>query len=231
MATETKNVTREVTFKLTETEIVERAKKAADLRLARAAIQVEFARVKSSYKGRIEEKENELSAILEIISEGKEKRVVNVTDVYDFGDGVVETFHVSSNDPIESRVMSNEERQQGLPLKPRAAQGELSLTEPSASPTALTNESREDVEPWRVDLPAPLTEGQELYVAGEADRPTIVRHLAATWRIEAGEARTFVARTQEVFGSPTLCWISSDPVTAAEKPAEEPAPADDATPA
>ncbi len=260
MATETKQVTRECTFRLSEHEIVGLAKKAADVRLARAAIQVEFARTKSAFKGRIEEKENELSTILQTISEGKEKRVVSVTDVYDFNEGVVdrvlrdagdgvvagidfdkhvviaeqvadgagglvtqlvvETFHVSSDDPIESRVMSVEERQVSLPFKPKA-QGDLPLGEPAASPTAQTDASLgeaflkgQEVEPWRTELPDPTTEGQEVYVTGEPDRPTMVRHLAATWRLEAGEGRRFVATSRDVFGAATLVWISDEPEAA-----------------
>ena len=229
-AVERRKATREVTFRLTDEELLEKGRKAADLRLARTAIQEEFLRVKSTFKGRLEEKENELSTTLALIREGVEKRVADVIDVFRFDDAVVETYlhdrdvDSTTAEPIETRQMTADERQMGFKFKKHDKnQPELPLpaTEPAKSPATMG-----DPEPWRTDLPMPEHDGQEAYVTGEPDRPTMVRYLALTWRLEAGEGALFKVKTEEIFGNPALVWVKdmgSAPAVTAPAPEEPPA--------
>ncbi len=194
-ASEQRRVTREVTFRLTDEELIAKARKAADLRLARASILEEFARVKSTYKGRLEEKENELSMALAVIKDGKEKRVADVVDMFDFEQALVVTLF--GGEEVETRVMTPEERQLGFKFKTNdkeQAQGVLPLDS--------------EREPWRVELPSPEAHPSgEVFVTGEPDRATIVKFLAATWRIDAGESAMFRLRDEEVFGKTIKTWI------------------------
>ncbi len=205
-ASEQRRVTREVTFRLTDKETIAKAHKAADLRLARASILEEFARVKSTYKGRLEEKENELSTVLACIKDGSEKRVADVVDVFDFEQALVITLF--SGEEVETRVMTAEERQLGFKFKTNYKdQAQLPLADKTAtaSPTALTDAQ---AEPWRVELPDPKEHPSgEVFVTGEPDRPTVVRFLAASWRIEAGESAMFRLRDEDVFGKTIKTWI------------------------
>jgi hypothetical protein len=186
--------------------MIAKAIKAADLRLARASILEEFARVKSTYKGRLEEKENELSMALATIKDRQEKRVADVVDVFDFEQALVITLF--GGHEVETRVMTPEERQLGFKFKTNDKdQGSLPLADktPSASPTALTEG---EIEPWRVELPPPeASPNGEVFVTGEPNRPTIVKFLAATWRIEAGESAMFRLRDEDVFGKTIKTWI------------------------
>ncbi len=216
-ASEQRRVTREVTFRLTDKETIAKAHKAADLRLARASILEEFARVKSTYKGRLEEKENELSTVLACIKDGSEKRVADVVDVFDFEQALVVTLF--GGEEVETRVMTAEERQRGFKFKTNDKdQAQLPLADKtaSASPTALTG--ADTAEPWRVELPNPEDcPSGEVFVTGEPDRSTVVRFLAASWRIEAGESAMFRLREEDVFGKTIKTWIREGAAAAEPK--------------
>ncbi len=221
-ASEQRRVTREVTFRLTDQEMIDKALKAADLRLARASILEEFARVKSTYKGRLEEKENELSTALSIIRDRQEKRVADVVDIFDFEQALVITTF--GGQEVETRVMTPTERQLGFKFKTndKGEQVELPLEDKApVSPMRLG-----DPEPAIVLLPDPEVdfdpERTEMYVTGQPDRPTHVKHLAFTWRVEAGEGAMFRLGEQEIYGKMIRTWsrVGADPVST-----EEPAPA------
>lgn len=203
--TEKKKAVREVLFQLDDTELVKRAREAADLRLAGASIEEEFSRVKSTYKGRIEEKKNQISSLLDVIKNGEEKRVVEVLDVYDYEHAVVEAFY--DDKVVERRVMTADERQLGLGfehMRPtKKKQTELPL--PERDEGAALDYGLENLPPF--ELPDPGHKRQEEYVTNQSlvKNRTVAFH-GKSWLLEPGESSTFHVVEEEVFGKNILVW-------------------------
>lgn len=243
---ERKQITKEVTVTLTDEELLECGRKAAGLRTERLKIEQEFQRVKATFKGKIEEKENELSKLLSVIGDGKETRTLNTVEEYDYENACVVTF--LDDREIASRGMTAEERQLGFRFKTKEQEQTDALPSAADRPRAPGSDPA-TAEPWEVVLPPPEKVDQDVYVPGETDRPTKVRYLAETWRQEPGEAATYVVVEDDVFGTKTLLWrrksanvipltphpqeqppveepAEQQPAPAAEQPAPEAAPAE-----
>ncbi len=109
---EKKKTVREVIFKLTDEELLIKAREASDLRVLKSSIEEEFSRVKSRYKGQIDDADQQVSELLAIVRSGNEKRIVDVEDHYDYTAGIVFTMHKDMQ--IQQRLMTNDERQIGL---------------------------------------------------------------------------------------------------------------------
>lgn len=107
-----RKVTRRVVFNLTEAEIGDKARAAAELRVQVAMAEAELSGIKSQFKERIEELDGALGEHLSCIRRGKEERKADVEDRYDYARGVVETVH--KGEVVEHRTMTAEERQLGL---------------------------------------------------------------------------------------------------------------------
>jgi len=211
-----KPVNKEVTFKLNDEEIVEKAKQAGLLRNRKAVLQEEFGRVKASYKGRIEAIENDISELLTAIDTGSITKQAEVVEVFDYDTN--EVFVEHQGQVVETREMTYEEKQNGLRMKQPELPGIPATSKPV--PPGIANP-----EPWEVTLPDPATATGPVHVPGESDRPTIVKHLAITWRQEAGEAATYEVTTEDAFGTPVLTWRRSGTLDVAPPPAPE-APAE-----
>lgn len=208
---------KEVTLKIGDHEKVEMAERAGELRKEKAMIAEQFQRVKADYKGRIEAKESEISELLTNISEGKVTKKLEVVEVFDLDAGQVEVEH--NGEIIEVRNMTADEREQGARYK----QPELPLATPpapSASPATLG-----EPEPWIVTLPDPKEANGPVHVPGEADRPTKVKYGEITWRQEAGEAATYEAVDEDVFGTVQKQWRRTSVLGVSDKQPEPPADA------
>ncbi len=221
-----KPANKEVTLRVSDTEKVEMAERAAELRKDKAMIAEQFARTKADFKGRIEAKESEISELLTAISEGKITKKLEVVEVFDLDAGQVEVEH--NGEVIEVRNMTAEEREQGARYK----QPELPLSTPPA-PSAAPSQLGEP-EPWIVTLPDPKEATGPVHVPGEPDRPTKVKYLEITWRQEAGEAATYEAVDEDVFGTVQKQWRRTGTLGVSDKqpepPAEEQAPPAEETP-
>lgn len=199
MNLETKRTSKEIVVRITDLEIVTIAKKAANIRLAKVAIEEEFGRVKSAYKGRIEEKETELNNALVAIREGQEKRIIDVEEIFDYARNTVETRDGQDGRLYDSRAMTAEERQIAMDFdekKASGAQRELSLRDPPVDLNSIE----------AVTLPDPSKEGDEHYVTGNATKQTHVTHGVKTWVLGVGEPATFVAHSEDVFGTTMLVY-------------------------
>lgn len=109
---EIKRTRRDITLKLTEFQIAEAAKKAADAAGTKALKESEFAIVKSRHKSEIEALDAEIVDNLRLVRQGTKQETHNVIDRYDYTDGVVRT--VWGGEVVETRAVTQEERQQGL---------------------------------------------------------------------------------------------------------------------
>lgn len=105
-------VTKELTFKLTEKEIAQKGKSAAESKTRLTEKNHEFENVKQKYKGEIGAIECELSDHLSTIKRGTEDRTVECTMVKDFSRHVVE--YVYNGEIMEERPMTMDERQPEL---------------------------------------------------------------------------------------------------------------------
>lgn len=192
-AMETKKAVKEVVIKLDDFELIGLARKIPVLRAKKGALESELGRVKTAYKGRIEEMETELTNIYDAIRDGQEKRVMEVEEIWDYTTNSVETR--SDGKTIDRRAMTGEERQIELGLD---KQRELNLK----WPIDLNNLP----DGWTVALPDPVKIGDEVHVPGDETHPTIVKYQASSWKIDIGEAATFVVKEADVFGEKILSY-------------------------
>jgi hypothetical protein len=109
---ELKKTRRDIALKLTDHQTAAAAKEAADLSYERANLEAEFGRVKSSYKGRIDDLDKQIVEALTLVRDGSESKTVDVIDRYDYTDGVVRTYWAS--ELVETRPLTADERQMGL---------------------------------------------------------------------------------------------------------------------
>lgn len=110
----TSKLMRDVKFKLTDAEIIMRAKDAAELRAQRAKIEEEFDRVKASFKSKIKDAESRIALALYAVGSGEELRHVEVTQTFDYdGAMVIQTYEGTE---VERRKMTPEESQIPLAL-------------------------------------------------------------------------------------------------------------------
>jgi hypothetical protein len=201
---EKRKAIREIEFELSQGELVRRAQEAADLRLAAVSIEEEFGRIKSTYKGRIEEKKNQLSQLLDVVRAGSERRVVEVIDLFDYEHAVVEAYY--EDKVVERRVMTAEERQLGLGFehvrptkKTEAAQGELPLGD-----TTVIEDDLADLPP--ISLPDPKHQHQEETIINDKTKNQIVEFHGKSWLLEPHEMSVFAVVEEDVFGQAVLVW-------------------------
>lgn len=109
---EIKKTRRDITLKLTDFQVADAAKKAANAAGARAIKDGELSSIKSRYKADIEALDSEVSDNLKIVRTGAEVRTLDIVDRYDYTDGVVRT--VWAGEVVETRPVTFEERQQGI---------------------------------------------------------------------------------------------------------------------
>jgi hypothetical protein len=112
MSNERTIVTKTLTFTLTETEIANRGRDAADTRSELTEIMAEFEEIKQDFKGRIGAREAMLTSLLRTIKRGTEERTVECEMVKDFDRMTVQ--YVFNGAIMEERAMTIEERQPSL---------------------------------------------------------------------------------------------------------------------
>lgn len=197
MQNEVRRSTKEVTVKLDDAETVALARKASQVRLAKLSLESEFTRVKTAYKGRIEEKDSEISRLLTAVQEGQEMRIVEVEEHFNFNANTVEVREAATGRILDTRAFTADERQIQMDFpKAEPAQGTLPLGDPSA-PMEVRH---------TVELAAPETIDQEVFIAGDDTRVTIVKSGLKEWRQEVGEAARYVAVAEEVYGAQVLSF-------------------------
>lgn len=200
---------REVTFKLTDDELLAKGQEAAEISRQKDEVELEFAAVKADFRERIEDKDKALSEALKVIREKSETRVADVVDFFDYEHGGVETY--VGDRLICDRTLTAEERQMGLDFRKKGApdpQGELELKAPADEEPIDLNALPDD---WIVNLPDPTSiagvpNGHEQYVPGHDEHITVVRWGGSQYLLEAGEAATFALDTEEAFGQPVRVW-------------------------
>lgn len=197
MQNEVRRSTKEVTIRLGGDELVQLAMKAGDLRQKKNNTEQELGRVKGAYKGRLEEMESEITRLLAAIQDRQETRTVEVEEHFNFSTNTVEVREAATGRILDTRAFTAEERQIQLDFpKAEPAQGTLPLGDPSA-PMEVRH---------TVELAPPTEIDQEVFIAGDDTRVTIVKSGLKEWRQEVGEAARYVAVSEEVYGAQVLSF-------------------------
>lgn len=197
MQNEVRRSTKEVTVRLAGDELVQLAMKAGDLRQKKNNTEQELGRVKGAYKGRLEEMESEITRLLAAIQDRQETRTVEVEEHFNFSTNTVEVREAATGRILDTRAFTAEERQIQLDFpKAEPAQGTLPLGDPSA-PMEVRH---------TVELAPPTEIDQEVFIAGDDTRVTIVKSGLKEWRQEVGEAARYVAVAEEVYGAQVLSF-------------------------
>lgn len=106
--------TERLPVKLTEDEIREKGKKLAQLMHDKTEVEVEAKNTAAGFKLRIKDIESAGSTLAHEIKSGKEMRQVEVHEQFDYRRGVVEVLRADTMEPIFSRALKPEERQERL---------------------------------------------------------------------------------------------------------------------
>jgi len=113
----------------TETEKVDMVEAAGSAYRDLKKAQDDLATVKAQFQSKIKEHEAEISSLFERINTGWEMRSVPCREVKDFVTGSVVVFRDDTQELIEERAMTGEERQPALPFKEEAADHEMPPSE------------------------------------------------------------------------------------------------------
>lgn len=100
--------------RLAETEIAERARRAAMARNKVAEYEAQKSAAMSSWKAKIELAENERDELLDMISSGVEDRAVECVETFEYRTGVVRVHRVDTGTLVRERAMTSSERQPDL---------------------------------------------------------------------------------------------------------------------
>jgi hypothetical protein len=110
-----RKVTKQFDFLLTDNELAERAREVAALDRKKTLLEVEFADVKTKYKGQLADLETSISQSFEVIRKGQETRTVDTDMIFDYNSAEVEYW--VDGKKHEVRAMTVEERQKDLFIK------------------------------------------------------------------------------------------------------------------
>lgn len=113
-------VLKDIDFKLTETELAERAKEAARVNTEIFAVQAEKADVTKEFKRKLEVLENMRNKLLDQVDNGIECRAVECEFVKNYDAKKVEYYY--RGELVESRDMTAEESQRDMAEVTRTAQ-------------------------------------------------------------------------------------------------------------
>jgi hypothetical protein len=102
-------VIRTFPVKLTDPELLDRAKRAGQYRGELSALCVEFDDLKRKMKSQIELKEQELNQMLNVVQSGVEERTELCKQEKNYDSGVMEFYYQGAM--VDSRPLSHEERQ------------------------------------------------------------------------------------------------------------------------
>lgn len=99
---------------LTETELADRAKKAAHARRQVAEFESQKKAASDHWKAKVELAENERDALLDVIASGVEDRHVEVIETFEYRTGTVTVTRTDTQEKIRERAMTSGERQPEL---------------------------------------------------------------------------------------------------------------------
>lgn len=111
----TKRFTRELRCKLTEEELLDRARALANACEEVSAEERRQKEIKSDLKAQLEAKEAARAQLSAVVSAGAEYRSIDVEQVFDFETGMVTLYRTDTGEQIERRRMTEDERQMPLP--------------------------------------------------------------------------------------------------------------------
>ena len=106
--------TRHLRCKLTDEERLNYGQQQADALQARDQAEDEIAEIKGTYKAKILAKDAEIKVLSAALLSGHEFRDVTCTATHDYTGGIVTTIRLDTGEAVESREMTEDERQMGL---------------------------------------------------------------------------------------------------------------------
>jgi len=119
-ATTQKDVTRTLTFQLTESDFAVKARILAELNSESCGDSVRFEALKKHWKRKIEDTQEKISDVMDLVLEGEEARVVECLEIKDFDRNLVSYSY--KGEIMEERAMTVEERQlEMIPREPEQA--------------------------------------------------------------------------------------------------------------
>lgn len=114
MSTEERKISREVTVKLTQGELADLGTKAGARSSELSGLKGDFDTVKKEWKGKIGAVEAELNDALKKLQEGTETKLMEVREVKDFALNTVKYYRTDTDELIEERALTGEERQKEM---------------------------------------------------------------------------------------------------------------------
>lgn len=110
-----RRIKRELPVKLTESELAATAKEIGKLNRERQAMEAQAKQAASQWKDRISGLDARISDLAEKADGGVEARVVDCEEMFDYRRGEVRVVRLDTNEQLETRPMTSDERQPSLP--------------------------------------------------------------------------------------------------------------------
>lgn len=108
-------VDREIEVDLVPAEKFDRAQKLVEAMDVVTKLDLEFSRVKEQHKGLVKAQEEIIGNCARAISTGRERRLVQCNEVYDYVEATVTTYRRDTGEEIDTRKMTLKERQLSMP--------------------------------------------------------------------------------------------------------------------
>lgn len=131
---ERREVEREIDFKLSEEEVAQFARKAAEVEQEAAKIMIEFESVKKDWKAKLKVHESERLNLMSMIRDGFQKRKVKCLEQKDFKTNTV--FYIYGGSIMDERALTVDERQSALAM---SGFGHSPVVAPSSEDEAMAN--------------------------------------------------------------------------------------------
>jgi hypothetical protein len=136
-------LTESLSVKLTDAELVVRAKKAAELKKHIADLEAKKSAAAANWKAQIEIAESERDELLDVVSDGTEFRNVECIEEFLFPNNTVRVTRTDTKEVIRERAMTASERQPSLPLDVKPAKTKAPVAEDTSE---LSDEERAEME-------------------------------------------------------------------------------------
>lgn len=114
--------TRWLPVKLTESELLDRGRKMAEVVRERSRTELEKANAMKTYGETLKELNGEVSTLSRVISTGEEHREVEVYENKDYAEKTIKIFRADTHELVSSRSMDSSELQEEIPLVDAAKQ-------------------------------------------------------------------------------------------------------------
>lgn len=106
-----RNVTKSLSVKLTDDEVLKYGRELARAHSDRARIEASLDSIKAEYKGKITEQEGIIEKLSPVIHSGTESRDVKCEELKDWVTGTVKVTRLDTMEVIEDRPMREDEKQ------------------------------------------------------------------------------------------------------------------------